>query len=183
MPMNELLGLSKRELVEVIRAGHPIDPRALEDAEYRGVSLGLPAFVEKLTWKTFKKVFHRDRATGLLRGWNVRMEQHGLGGPFVAKQRRGAPFTFGHFAVVDANRRAPRGCDQGLLLDYGAGHNAWFDPTGLLRDPIVALTAGSAEQLFGRSYVAVGKRWIGTPSFFLLERDGPLSHIASPRVR
>ncbi|RLB64229.1 MAG: hypothetical protein DRI90_05055, partial [Deltaproteobacteria bacterium] len=63
--------------MDLLTSGHSIDPRQLDDVEYRGISLGLPAIVEKLTWKKFKKVFHRDPATGVLRGWNVRMEQNG----------------------------------------------------------------------------------------------------------
>ena len=47
----------------------------------RGTSLGLPALVEKLTWKTFQKTFYRDPRTGRLLGWNVRLEQDGLDAP------------------------------------------------------------------------------------------------------
>jgi hypothetical protein len=181
MRVNDLLPLTRRELSDLLRAGHPIDARALDDTEYRGVSLGLPAFVERLTWKTFKKVFHRDPSTGVLRGWNVRIEQRGIDGPYVPKQRRGAPFTFGHFHVVEAAGRAPAGFDRGLLIDYGAAPHGRFDAAALLRDPIVALEPGSADKLLGWSYLAIGRRCLGTPSFFLLERDVPITHRADPR--
>jgi hypothetical protein len=175
--LSELLRLSGRDLMERLRGGHPVDPAAIADREYRGVSLGLPKFVERLTWKTFKKVFCRDDDG--IRGWNVRMEQNGLDGPWHPKTRRGVPVTFGHFAVSDARDRTPPGCDRGLLLDYGLGGG----PLGLLRDPIVALEEGSAELLLGWSYLAMGRRHLGTPSFFALLADGPLSHrVASPRA-
>lgn len=179
MRVTDLLEASQAELRELLRAGHSIDPTALDDTEYRGISLGIPAVVEKLTWKTFKKVFHRDRRRGVLRGWNVRMEQRGLDGPWVPKTKKAQPVTFGHFEVVAA-AGVPEGCDRGLLIDYGRGGNRRLDPVSRLRDPIVALEAGSADRLLGWSYLQVGPKQVGTPSFFWLERDVPLTHHAEP---
>lgn len=181
MRVTDLLNLDRASLADLLRRGHPIDPRALDDTEYRGVSLGIPGIVESLTWKTFKKVFHRDAETGRLRGWNVRMEQHGLDGPWRPMMKRGQPLTFGHFVVVEPQAgEVPAGCDRGLLIDYGRGGNRRFDPVSRLRDPIVALEAGSAELLLGWSYLQIGARKVGTPSFFCLSRDVPLSHRAAP---
>jgi hypothetical protein len=180
----ELWSLGRRELARVLRQGHSIDEGALDDAEYRGVALGLPAWFERLTWKQFKKVFHRDPQTGVLRGWNVRIEQDGLDAPeWRPRLRRGEPVTFGHYHVVPlAGHRVPRGCERGLLIHYGLGENARLDPMGLVRDPIVAVNAGSAELLLGWSYVAIGPLRFGTPSYFTLEREGPLRHrVAPPR--
>lgn len=169
--------MRRGELEHVLASGHAIDPRALDDTEYRGVSVGLPAWVERLTWKTFKKVFHRDPNTGALRGWNVRIEQHGVEGPFAPKLRRGEPVTFGHFEVVepDAGARLP-----GLLIDYGRGGNRRHDPVRRLRDPIVAVNDGDATVLLGWTYLDLGRTRLGTPSFFTLERDVPLTHRARP---
>ena len=183
--LQELLGLGRRELMARMEAGHPIDPRALDDTEYRGVSLGLPPLFEKLSWKTFKKVFHREPETGVLRGWNIRIQQTGrVDGPYEPQMRRGAPRTFGHYRVVPTEGfRMPRPCGAGLMIDYGTGGNGLFDPMRLLRDPIVALEAGSADLLLGWSYVDLGIFRIGTPSFFTLERGGPLGHRADPPRR
>ena len=172
--LNDLLPLSGRALMQRLCDGYAIDPAAIADREYRGVSLGVPHFVERITWKTFKKVFCREGDA--IRGWNVRMEQNGIEGPWRPKVRKGAPVTFGHFAVTDALGRTPPGCDRGLLLDYGLGGG----PLGRLRDPIVALEKGSAELLLGWSYLALGRRHLGTPSFFALLADGPLSHRVPP---
>lgn len=181
MRVTELLDLDRPALTELLHGGHPIDPGALDDTEYRGVSLGIPGIVESLTWKTFKKVFHRDPETGRLRGWNVRMKQRGIDGPWEPMMKRGQPLTFGHFEVVEARRgEVPAGCERGLLIDYGRGGNRRFDPVCRLRDPIVALRAGSAELLLGWSYLQIGSRQVGTPSFFCLSRDVPLSHRAVP---
>jgi len=86
---NELLDVPNRELMRLLREGHAIDPTKLDDYEYRGTSLGLPRFVERLTWKTFQKTFHRDPETGVLRGWNVRLEQRGLDADSVPLRRKG----------------------------------------------------------------------------------------------
>jgi hypothetical protein len=164
-----------------MRDGHPIDPAALDDTEYRGVSLGLPVLIEKLTWKKFKKVFHRDKSTGRLRGWNVRLDQNGLDGPWVPLTRNGVPVTFGHFLVEPGARyHPPDRVGQGLVLDYGRGGNRKREGMFLVRDPIVAVTAGSVDLLLGWTYLELPLRPVGTPSFFTLERDCPLTHVHYP---
>lgn len=174
----ELMSMRPRQLAEVLRAGHPIDPYALDDRQYRGISLGLPRWIERLTWKKFRKTFHRDPNTGALRGWNVRIVQNGLDAPDEPMKKRGEPFTFGHYEVVETTgRRVPNGA-QGLLIDYGRGGNGALDPLSRMRDPLVALEPGSTERLLGWSYVDLGFGSIGTPSYFLLVRDGPIDHIA-----
>lgn len=171
------------ELRAVLAAGHPIDPAALDDTMYRGVSLGIPRWVERLAWTTFVKTFHRDPETNNLRGWNVRLRQTGLDGPVepLRDARSGEPRTFGHFQVVDCEgHRVPQGADGGLLIHYGLGGNRAWDGIRLLRDPIVALEAGTADRLLGWSYLDLGFR-LPTPSYFLLERLGPLDHVAHSR--
>lgn len=172
-----LLAMSPRALGAALRAGHPVELTELEDSVYRGTSLGIPAWVEKLAWKTFVKTFHRDG--DVLRGWNVQLVQTGLDGDLIYKTRRdGAPKSFGHFQVVDAGPN-PHGGHAGPLIHYGLGRNALLDPIGRLRDPIVALEPGSVDRLLGWSWVDVGLP-VWTPSYFLLEREGDLDHRAAP---
>lgn len=167
--------MNRRDLARALLAGHAIEPAALDNTQYRGVSLGLPRFIERLTWKTFRKVFHRDPATGQLRGWNVRLEQRGVDGPSVPMLRGGRPFTFGHYQVVAPGERPmPLGAYHGLLIDYGLAPHALFDVTRFLRDPIVAVNPGSVELLLGFTYVEIGTLRLATRSFFTLEREGPL---------
>jgi hypothetical protein len=138
----EIHRMSRRELRALLAAGHPFDASELA-GEYLGTSLGLPRFVEKLTWKNFKKVFRRDEAG--LAGWNVRLRDN---------------HVFGHFRVVP---HAP-----GVLLDYGA-----VDGGGALkvvRDPLVAVNPGSSALLLGWTYLQIGRFSVGTPSYFTLER-------------
>jgi hypothetical protein len=166
----DLAGASRAELMDRMLAGHPIAPADLEGADYRGVSLGLPAALERLSWKTFVKAFRRDPDTGRLGGWNVRIDQ-GRPEDYRPRLRRGRPVTFGHFVVQPARGyRMPRPCDQGLVLDYGLGRRRRLSPLAALRDPIVALEPGSAELLLGWSYLDIAGRQIPTPSFFTLER-------------
>lgn len=175
----EFLSLSQSELADMLSSGHPIDPSALDDSEYRGVSLGLPGPIVALTWLTFRKTFHRDPRTQRLRGWNVRMEQNGLDGARVPRTKHGAPICFGHYEVRAARGcGSPIACEQGLLIDYGLGENGRLDPVRRARDPIVALEAGSVERLLGWTFLDLGIKRVRTPSFFLLEREGKLSHVA-----
>jgi hypothetical protein len=178
MTREELLKMSNKELLAVLRDGHPIRAEALDNTGYRGIALGLPAFVEALTWKTFQKTFHRDPKTGGLRGWNVRAVQSGLDAPTVAKQKGGKPWTFGHYQVVPAAKKSPRiGRSRGLLIHYGLGANPTFDPMRRVRDPIVAVNPDRVDLLLGWSYVDLGPLSFGTPSFFTLEREGPIQYV------
>ena len=143
----ELLAASHGELRALLAGGHPIEASRLDDTTYRGISLGLPAWVERLSWKKFTKAFHRDPRDGRLRGWNVRIEQDGLERPWRARVRDGT--------AVDVRPLRGGGASAiALMLDYGAGGNGRLDPLGLLRDPLVALHAGSVELLLGWSYLA-----------------------------
>ena len=56
-PPSALLDLSGADLARRFAQGHPLQAQDLAGFEYRGVSLGLPAFVERLSWKTFVKAF------------------------------------------------------------------------------------------------------------------------------
>lgn len=170
MTRDELLGLDGAALAALLARGHAIDERALDDSQYRGISLGLPRAVEALTWKTFMKTFHRDPRTGRLRGWNVRLAQTGIDGPTVARKR------FGHYHVAPLGK-TPRPCGPGLLIDYSGGTRG---PMSRLRDPIVAVDAGSVELLLGWSYLDLGPLQLPTPSYFLLVREGPLDAITAP---
>ena len=173
----ELRQATTRVLREHIVKGHAVDPGDLEGWVYRGTSLGLPGFVERLTWKTFQKTFYRDPVSGRLRGWNVRLEQDGVDAPSRPKLRRGRPVTEWYYEVVPPRGlSAPRGFDRGLIIDYSLGDN----PPGIMRlikDPLVALATGSADELLGVSYLVVAGRTLETPTYFTLERERPIDYV------
>lgn len=139
------------ELAAQLRHGRPVRAEEILGWQYRGTSLGLPAWVEALTWKHFVKVFHRD-AFGRARGWNVRCHE---GWRF--KIKRGVPVTFGHFDVVEE--------PAGLMLVYGT-----------LVDPLVALD-DRADTLLGCSRLRIAGRDLQTPSYFRLDRHRPVDHV------
>lgn len=153
MNARDLLAASRPELEAMMARGRAVDPAAIADHTYRGISLGLPAWVERLTWKKFAKSFRRE-PSGRIAGWNVRIVQDGLDRPWTPMQRRGAPFTFGHFRMVSGQ--------DGVVLDYG-----------VLKDPLVALDDGACDLLLGRSLLDLRLTTLGTPSYFVLERDRP----------
>lgn len=155
-------------LARALAAGRRIDPESLAGWTFHGTSLGLPSWLERLTWKTFAKAFVRD-PDGTVRGWNVRCQQ--ADPPrWRPRTRRGVPVTFGHFTVVDEA--------DGLVLDYGRGGNRRLDPVAALRDPLVALD-DTGDRLLGRSLIAVGARRLPTPSYFLLVRGARVEHVAT----
>jgi hypothetical protein len=69
-----------------------------------------------------------------------------------------------------------RGPAHALLLDYGRGHNRWYELSSVLRDYLVRVNPGSDELLLGKAYAKLGPVRIPV-SYFLLERFRP---IASP---
>jgi hypothetical protein len=172
----ELRTASRRELRGAIVHGHPIDPDALAGWVYRGTSLGLPDAITRFTWRTFQKAFHRA-PSGRLLGWNVRLEQDGLDAPSRPKLRAGRPVTEWNYEVIAPDGvPMPAGFDRGLVIDYGRAPN----PPGPLRwikDPLVALRAGSADELIGVSYLVVGGRCVETPTYFTLEREAPVDFV------
>lgn len=167
----ELRTASTTELRAAIVGGHPVDPRDLEGWVYRGTSLGLPSILEKVTWKTFQKTFFRDPLSGRLLGWNVRLEQDGIDAPSRPKLRDGRPVTEWNYEVIPpAGVPMPPGFARGLVIDYSRAPN----PAGIVRfvkDPLVALKEGSADELLGVSYAVVAGRCVETPTYFTLVRD------------
>jgi hypothetical protein len=173
-----LRNASRAELRERIATGHPVDAAAIEGWAYRGTSLGLPRFAERLTWKTFQKTFWRDPASGRLLGWNVRLEQDGVDAPSRPKMRDGRPVTVWHYEVIPpAGVRAPRGFDRGLIIDYSRGRNPRFDAIRLSRDPLVSLSPGNHDELIGVTYLSIAGLTIETPTYFTLERDQPIAFV------
>jgi hypothetical protein len=181
----ELRTAAPRELRALIASGHPVSPVALEGWAYRGTSLGLPDFIARLSWKTFQKTFWRAPATGRLLGWNVRLEQDGIDAPSRPKLRHGQPVTEWHYEVVSPRGvPTPRGFDRGLVIDYSLGPNP-PGPIRLMKDPLVALVAGGADELLGVSYLVLGGRCVETPTYFTLEREQRITHVPYevPRAR
>ncbi len=162
--------MSAPELQRCLSEGGGLDPEQLAGADYRGVSLGLPRLIERLTWKTFRKSFRRG-PDGEVSGLNVRMEQTGLDGPSVPmRDAAGHERTFGPFAICPLPLDGtPFGCTRGVVFDYGRRHPAWH-PVGRTRDVVVSLD-DDLTLLLGALYVEIGGVAVRTPSYFTLERE------------
>lgn len=181
MQRDDLLSLDRPALARVMEAGHAIDPDSLAGWEYKGIAVG-SALIEKIAWKTFRKTFHRDTVSGVLRGWNYRVEQDGVDGAYPIKQKGGKDFSWGFYRVVDGKgHKMPWKADHGLVIDYGFGENG-LSPQSLVKDPLLAVNAGSADLLIGVSYVDLGLFTLPTPTFFILSRDQPLRNVVASAV-
>lgn len=169
---------SHAELRRAITSGHPVDPRDIEGFAYRGTSLGLPWLIEKATWKTFQKTFYRHPRSGLLVGWNVRLEQDGIDAPSRPKRKRGEPVTQWNYEVIASQGvPMPPGFDRGLIIDYGLAPNPPFATVNWTKDPLVSLSPDNADALIGVSYLVIGGRTVETPTYFTLERDHPIDFV------
>ena len=174
----DLLNASRSELRNQITHGYSVDPESIEGWAYRGISLGLPKFVEKFTWKTFQKTFWRDPVTGALRGWNVRLEQKGIDAASTPILKNGKPLTVWHYSVIDpVGVPAPKDFNKGLIIDYSLGPNPKLDPISLNKDPLVAVEPGNNDLLLGVTYMVLGGVCIETPTYFLLQRENRITFV------
>lgn len=180
---DQLLRADLAELRRRLVDGRAVDPRALEGFSYRGTSLGLPRVVERLTWQTFQKTFWRHPGSGRLLGWNVRLQQDGLDAPSRPKvTRAGEPRTTWHYQVLRAEEAPlpngwPRDLRHGLIIDYGRATNQLADTVRFVKDPLVDVGDGSGDVLLGVSVATLLGLVVETPTYFLLERDGPISFV------
>jgi hypothetical protein len=183
--LNDLLGMSRKQVAEVFWKGHPIDTGKLDHTQYLGIDLGMPAWFHKYFWKTFRKTFYRDPSTGVLRGWNVRLEQTGWQGETIPmKNKKGDELAFGHYHVLSAEgRRFPKGWKGSHYLDYGVAGNSAMDMARLGYCPLVAVNEGSTELLLGWEVFKAGPAFIPLPDHWVLKYDGPLRVVQDPPAK
>ena len=184
LTLRDLMGMNRHQHHEVLRRAHPLDTDELAETQYLGVDLSLPGFMRKLLWHTFRKCFHRDPETGVLRGWNVRMEQNGVDGPAVAMTTRsGEQKTFGHYQVRSAvGLKFPKGWRGPHYLDYGVAGNLALDMGKLGYTPLIAVNEGSMDLLLGWEVFKIGPLQLPLPLYWALKRHGPLERVvAVPR--
>lgn len=180
--LSDLMQMRADDLHRVLLAGHPLDPDRLAGRQFLGVDLSMPRIARKILWHTFRKTFVRDETTGDVRGWNVRMEQHGVDGPRIPmRDRAGKAVTFGHYRVRSSRGiDFPRGYRGAHHLDYGAAGNTFFDAARLGFTPLVAVNEGSQELLLGWEVFRVGGRFLPMPLYWALRDEGPLDDVVPP---
>lgn len=176
--VKDLLAMSQDDLWEIVRAAAPLDPDALDDTSYTGIDLSMPALFHRLFWRTFRKTFYRDPGAGVLRGWNVKVEQTGWETPPAPKRdRAGKALTFGHYEVRSARGlKFPRGWQGEHYLDYLVAGNTFADfPARTGYCPLVAVNPGSSDLLLGWEVFKLGSTLVPLSDYWLLKREGPLA--------
>ena len=120
--------------------------------------------------------------TGGLRGSNVAVTDNSLAEDWIDAKRNNLPVTYWHYVVVQASGHPlPGPYEKGLLIHYGWGGNSRLSTMRPIRDPLLAVNAGSNELLLGYSYLDFGFVRLDTPTFFCLSRGGHLNYeVPSP---
>jgi hypothetical protein len=150
-----LLLLDQRGLAERFARGRPV--QTLAAGRFRGVSLGLPRVIEKLTWKLFAKdVVVVD---GAQQGGNGRVHQPPardaatqLSTPLLERK------TFAPFVIGSDD-------DGAAIIDYRRSSNPF--PLSHTIDPLVAV---DDDVMLGVSDLHVAGRVQRTPTWFALLR-------------
>ncbi|MBK9264137.1 MAG: GMC family oxidoreductase [Polyangiaceae bacterium] len=179
LTLEDLMAMDAKALHEVLLHGHPLEPEKLAGRAYLGVDLSLPDIARKILWHTFRKTFTRDESTGDVRGWNVRMEQHGVNGARIPmRNRKGKSITFGHYIVRKTDGIEFPGDYRGThYLDYGTVGNPFFDLARLGFTPLVAVNVGSQDLLLGWEVFRVGGKFVPMPLYWALRDEGPLDEV------
>ncbi len=164
----DLIAMSNEELDAVLQSGTAPDPDALVGWEFRGFNP--PTFAKILGFQKFIKGFDRDDA-GNVYGYNLFVEdaRGGPDAPWVAKGDGGPDTRHGFYDIVPL--ATDTGID-GVLLDYGSGRNAWYNPEAVIRDQVVQVSAGNPDLLLGKAFLQIGP-WRVFSNFFILERLRP----------
>lgn len=178
--LEDLMKMTGAQLHAIIDRAYPLDLAALENTQYHGVDLSLPSWVNRILWKTFRKTFHRDPVTGVLRGWNYRMEQTGIDGARIPKKKNGQNWHFAHYEVRSAaGLRFPRGWHGANYLDYGVPGNPFGENLGYT--PLVAVNEGDMSLLLGWEIFKLGPLFIPLPDYWALRLEGPLEEVIPAR--
>jgi hypothetical protein len=176
LALEDLMEMDRHRLHAIIARAHPLDLDALADTQYQGIDLSLPPWVNRILWKTFRKTFHRDPQTHVLRGWNYRMEQTGIDGPRLPKQCNGRNWSFAHYIVRSATGlRFPRRWQGAHFLDYGGTGNPFGENLGYT--PLVAVNEGDMSLLLGWEVFKLGPLFLPLPDYWALRLEGPLEEV------
>jgi hypothetical protein len=163
---------SLRELEQAFQRGTTPDLDALIGWEFRGINCtprGTPPLARLAGIQKFVKGIFRAE-DGRVMGYNSPVVQNVLDGRWRTKPSDTEPKRFGFYDVapVDATSRDNHYL-HALLLDYGKGGNAAWDPTSGLRDYLIQIDAANPDLFLGKAYYAVGPARLSV-GYFVLER-------------
>lgn len=178
--LEDLMTMSGKALHAIMQTGRPLDLDSMAGQNYLGTDLSMPRIGQKILWQTFRKTFVRDEVHGDVRGWNVRMEQHGIDGPRVPiRNKNGDPKTFAHYRVRSAEGlRFPKGWKGAHYFDYTIAGNGPVDRWGFT--PVVAVNEGNSDLLLGWEVFKFGRFFVAPPLYWAIKADGPVDHVVDP---
>src|SRR5438045_5087992 len=135
MTFDELARADAARLERVLAVGQAPEPEALAGSEWRGFNIS--ALTRLMGIQKFIKGFFL--ASNGVEGYNVRVEQNGLSGPWIDKAVAQTSRRYAFFKVSHVNAM---GIDHlymnALLLDYAASaRNPRFGVERILRDYLV----------------------------------------------
>lgn len=158
---------TRGELEQAFVRGATPDLDALVGWEFRGINH--PAWARVAGIKKFVKGFFRGE-DGRVMGYNSPVDQNVLDGRWRFRPADTAPKRFGFYevAAVDPTSRDNTYL-HAVLLDYGRGGNAAWDPTAGLRDYLIQVDADNPDLFLGKAYFALGPARVHS-NFFILER-------------
>ena len=169
----DLIRMSNTELDKVHAQGKTPEFKDLVGWEFRGFNT--PAFAKLLGFQKFKKGFFLDHGQAVdgeeISGYNVWVLQNGADDPHIAKPSDDEPKRHGFYVVYrvrpeERDNKVP----HALLINYGKGRNASFNPERAIRDYLVQVDPDNKDLLLGKAYFAIGPARV-FPSFFILERN------------
>jgi len=170
----DLIRLSDAELDEICQAAKGPTPEQLSGYEWRGYNT--PKWTGRLGIQKFIKGFFTVGSA--VEGYNLRVTQNGLDGPWQQLPTPENPKAFGFFTVKPTN---PNSRDNhypnSTLLNYGESRrNRWHridDVTmKVLRDYVVQPDPGNPDLMIGKAFIALGPARIYS-NFFIIERLRP----------
>ncbi len=173
---------SDKDLEYAMRSGVTPALDGLVGYEFKGYNV--PLITRLLGFRKFKKGFFldegQDPAQGEISGYNVMVEQNGLEDPWIARPSEANPRRHSFFRVYPVRKSDPDNLyPNALLLNYGLGGNAAWNPASLLRDYLVQVDPENPDLLLGKAYIALGGMRV-FPSFFVLERHNEASYRRRP---
>ena len=162
-----------KDLEFVLRAGVTPALENLAGCEFKGYNT--PFITQILGFRKFKKGFFegagQSAEKGEISGYNVVVEQNPIDDTWNAKPSEENPKRHSFYLAYKVKQAEKDNFyPNALLLNYGLGGNAVWNPAGLLRDYLVQVDPDNPDLLLGKAYFAIGPARV-FPSFFILERN------------
>jgi hypothetical protein len=165
-PYEALTRRTNAELDVLFAASPAPDPRVLVGYEWRGFNT--PRWTRWAGIQKFIKGFFE--IDGNVEGYNLRVPQNGITGPWTPMPRPEAPAAFGFFTVTQPKQSE-------TLLDYGASRrNRWWriDDVSMkvLRDYLVVPDEKHPDIMLGKAWMQIGPFRIFS-NYFVVQKLRP----------